>query len=46
VKGRLGRDATLLQKRALTVFFSSTKTREEHMRSGGVKQIDMECGKG
>jgi hypothetical protein len=26
VKGRLGRDSTLLQERALTVFLSSSKT--------------------
>jgi hypothetical protein len=45
VKGRLSRDATLLQE-WLDGFFSLRKHREGHIRSRGVKQVDMQCGKG
>lgn len=46
MQGRLGRDATLLQERALTVVFSSSKTAGITYETVEVKQVDMGCGKG
>jgi hypothetical protein len=44
VKGKMDRDTTLLQDRALTAFSSST-TPGRTYEIGGVKQVGMECGK-
>ena len=46
MKGRLGRDVTLLQEWLDSFFSPFENTGKSISDRGGLKQVDMQCGKG